>query len=171
VSGLEEILRGRIHKYGDNVDTDSIIPGRFLKEMDPKKLAEHAMEGIDPNFVKKVKPGDFVVAGRNFGCGSSREHAPIALRYAGIKAVLAKSFARIFYRNAIDGGHLIPIEIDDSVYEKLSDGDEIEVDVSKGIIRNLTKNEFYNIRPIPELVMKIIKAGGIFMFRYETEGV
>jgi len=164
---LEGVLRGRVHKYGDNVDTDSIIPGRFLKEMDPKKLAEHAMEGIDPDFVKKVRPGDFVVAGKNFGCGSSREHAPIALRYAGIKAVLAKSFARIFYRNAVDGGHLIPIEIDNNVYERLSDGDEIEVDVSKGIVRNLTKGEVYNIRPIPELVMKIIKAGGIFMFKHE----
>lgn len=160
-------MRGRVHKYGDNVDTDSIIPGRFLKEMDPKRLAEHAMEGIDPDFVKKVKPGDFIVAGKNFGCGSSREHAPIALRYAGIKAVLAKSFARIFYRNAVDGGHLIPIEIDNNVYERLSDGDEIEVDVSKGIIRNLTKGELYNIKPIPELVMKIIKAGGIFMFKQE----
>ncbi|MEM4675450.1 MAG: 3-isopropylmalate dehydratase small subunit [Nitrososphaerota archaeon] len=160
-------MRGRVHKYGDNVDTDSIIPGRFLKEMDPKKLAEHAMEGIDPDFVKKVRPGDFVVAGKNFGCGSSREHAPIALRYAGIKAVLAKSFARIFYRNAVDGGHLIPIEIDNNVYERLSDGDEIEVDVSKGIVRNSTKGEVYNIRPIPELVMKIIKAGGIFMFKHE----
>ncbi|MEM2329048.1 MAG: 3-isopropylmalate dehydratase small subunit, partial [Nitrososphaerota archaeon] len=127
----------------------------------------HAMEGIDPDFVKKVRPGDFVVAGKNFGCGSSREHAPIALRYAGIKAVLAKSFARIFYRNAVDGGHLIPIEIDNNVYERLSDGDEIEVDVSKGIVRNLTKGEVYNIRPIPELVMKIIKAGGIFMFKHE----
>lgn len=167
MSGLEEVLRGRAHKYGDNVDTDSIIPGRFLKEMDPKKLAEHAMEGIDPDFVKKVRPGDFIVAGKNFGCGSSREHAPIALRYAGIKAILAKSFARIFYRNAIDGGHLIPIEIDDNVYEKLSDGDEIEVDVSKGTIRNLTKDEVYSIRPIPELVMKIIRAGGIFMFKHE----
>lgn len=164
---LEEILRGRVHKYGDNVDTDAIIPGRFLKEMDPKKLAEHAMEGIDPNFVKKVRPGDFIVAGKNFGCGSSREHAPIALRYSGIKAVLAKSFARIFYRNAVDGGHLIPIEIDNNVYERLSDGDEIEIDISKGIIRNLTKGEVYNIRPIPELVMKIIKAGGIFMFKHE----
>ncbi|MEM1891956.1 MAG: 3-isopropylmalate dehydratase small subunit [Nitrososphaerota archaeon] len=160
-------MRGCVHKYGDNVDTDNIIPGRFLKEMDPKKLAEHAMEGIDPDFVKKVRPGDFVVAGKNFGCGSSREHAPIALRYAGIKAVLAKSFARIFYRNAVDGGHLIPIEIDNNVYERLSDGDEIEVDVSKGIVRNLTKGEVYNIRPIPELVMKIIKAGGIFMFKHE----
>ncbi|MDW8076419.1 MAG: 3-isopropylmalate dehydratase small subunit [Nitrososphaerota archaeon] len=160
-------MRGRVHKYGDNVDTDAIIPGRFLKEMDPKKLAEHAMEGIDPNFVKKVKPGDFIVAGKNFGCGSSREHAPIALRYSGIKAVLAKSFARIFYRNAVDGGHLIPIEIDNNVYERLSDGDEIEIDISKGIIRNLTKGEVYNIRPIPELVMKIIKAGGIFMFKHE----
>ncbi|MEM2909873.1 MAG: 3-isopropylmalate dehydratase small subunit [Nitrososphaerota archaeon] len=158
-------MRGRVHKYGDNVDTDSIIPGRFLKEMDPKKLAEHTMEGIDPNFVTKVKPGDFVVAGKNFGCGSSREHAPIALRYSGIKAVLAKSFARIFYRNAIDGGHLIPIEIDEKIYEKLSDDDEIEVDVLKGVIRNLTKVEVYNMRPIPELVMEIIKAGGIFMFK------
>ncbi|PUA34429.1 MAG: 3-isopropylmalate dehydratase small subunit [Candidatus Terraquivivens tikiterensis] len=160
-------MRGRVHKYGDNVDTDSIIPGRFLKEMDPKRLAEHAMEGIDPNFVMKVKQGDFIVAGKNFGCGSSREHAPIALKYAGIRAVLAKSFARIFYRNAVDGGFLIPIEIDDNIYERLSDGDEIEVDVSEGTIRNITKGEVYKMRPIPELVMKIIRAGGIFMFKQE----
>jgi len=164
---LEGVLRGRVHKYGDNVDTDSIIPGRFLKEMDPKRLAEHAMEGIDPNFVMKVKQGDFIVAGKNFGCGSSREHAPIALKYAGIRAVLAKSFARIFYRNAVDGGFLIPIEIDDNIYERLSDGDEIEVDVSEGTIRNITKGEVYKMRPIPELVMKIIRAGGIFMFKQE----
>lgn len=164
---MEGVLRGRVHKYGDNVDTDSIIPGRFLKEMDPKRLAEHAMEGIDPNFVMKVKQGDFIVAGKNFGCGSSREHAPIALKYAGIRAVLAKSFARIFYRNAVDGGFLIPIEIDDSIYERLSDGDEIEVDVSEGTIRNITKGEVYKMRPIPELVMKIIRAGGIFMFKQE----
>lgn len=164
---MEGVLRGRVHKYGDNVDTDSIIPGRFLKEMDPKRLAEHAMEGIDPNFVMKVKQGDFIVAGKNFGCGSSREHAPIALKYAGIRAVLAKSFARIFYRNAVDGGFLIPIEIDDNIYERLSDGDEIEVDVSEGTIRNITKGEVYKMRPIPELVMKIIRAGGIFMFKQE----
>ena len=164
---MPEKLRGRVHKYGDNVDTDDIIPGKFLKEIDPKKLAEHAMEGIDPEFVKRVKPGDFVVAGRNFGCGSSREHAPMALSHAGIRAVLAKSFARIFYRNAVDGGYLLPIEIDDSAYQRIATGDELELDLEKGEIKNITKDETYMMKPMPELVRKIVEAGGIFQFKFD----
>lgn len=161
---MKSIFSGRVHKYGDNVDTDVILPGKYLKEMDPERLAPHAMEGLDPQFVKKVKPGDFIVSGRNFGCGSSREHAPLALRYSGIKAVLAPSFARIFYRNAIDGGHLIPIEITVETYEQIVDGDEIEIDLGMQRINNITQQKEYGIKAFPELVLKILEAGGIFNY-------
>ncbi len=157
-------FRGRVHKYRENVDTDVIIPGKYLKEMDPLKLAQHALEGLDTEFVKKVKPGDFIVAGRNFGCGSSREHAPIALRYSGIKAVLTPSFARIFYRNAIDGGHLIPIEITNETYEQIADGDEIEIDLEKHTVVNITQETEYGIKAFPELIMKILEAGSLFKY-------
>lgn len=167
MSKLIDVYLGKAHKYGDNVDTDVIIPGRYLKELDPKKLAEHAMEGIDPNFVKKVKEGDFIVAGRNFGCGSSREHAPLTLKAVGIKAVLAISFARIFYRNAVDGGYLLPIEIDEDAYKRINDGDTLEIDLSKGEVRNLSKNEVYKMKPFPEIVKKIINAGGLFEYKFE----
>src|SRR3972149_3355792 len=140
-----EVLRGKAHKYGANVDTDVIIPGVFLKETDPKKLAQHAMEGIDPEFPKRVRPGDFVVAGRNFGCGSSREHAPIALKHCGVRAVLAPSFARIFYRNAVDGGHLLPVEIDDDTYHRIQPMDDLEIDLTTGRVTNLTRGETYGI--------------------------
>src|SRR5918996_757607 len=127
----EELMRGRVHKYEKaNIDTDVIIPGPYLKIHDHKELAKHALEGLDPAFPGKVRKGDFLVAGSNFGCGSSREHAPIALSYAGIKAVLAPSFARIFYRNAIDGGYLLPIEVTESTVDKISDGDELEIDIA-----------------------------------------
>jgi len=159
---MEDVLRGRVHKYGDNIDTDVIIPGQYLKEMDPNKLALHAMEGIDSEFVKRVKKGDLIAAGRNFGCGSSREHAPLALRYSGIRAVLAQSFARIFFRNAIDGGHLLPVEIDRTTYEKIRNGDQLEVDLNKGEIRNLTRNEIYKIKPLSKFVREVVAAGGIF---------
>jgi len=129
----------------DNIDTDVIIPGQYLKLHDYDEIAKHAMEGIDPNFHSKVQKGDFLVAGRNFGCGSSREHAPIALSQCGIQGVIAVSFARIFYRNAVDGGFLLPIEVDEQTYSKISDGDQIQVDTSKNEIKNLTKkpNLFY----------------------------
>lgn len=158
------VLRGRVHKYGANIDTDVIIPGAYLKEMDPKKLATHAMEGVDSEFTKKVKPGDFVVAGRNFGCGSSREHAPIALKYSGIKAVLAPTFARIFYRNAVDGGHLLPIEISDDAYSKIEKDDELEIDLQNGQIKNLSKGESYTMKPFPDIVLKIIQVGGLMNY-------
>jgi 3-isopropylmalate/(R)-2-methylmalate dehydratase small subunit len=149
-------IRGRVHKYDkDNIDTDVIIPGPYLKIHDHKELAKHAMEGIDPNFPQKVSQGDFLVAGSNFGCGSSREHAPIALSETGIKAILAQSFARIFYRNAVDGGYLLPIEIDKSTVKKISDGDEIEINIATNQITNITKNEQYVMKPFPELIAKI----------------
>lgn len=162
---LKDRLRGTAHKFGDNIDTDQIIPGSYLKEMNPSKLALHAMEGADSEFVKKVKKGDFIVAGKNFGCGSSREHAPLALRYAGIRAVLAPSFARIFYRNSVDGGHLLPIEIEDEAVRRIQRGDELEIDLSKGEVTNLTRNETHKMKPFPVLVQRIVEAGGLFKFK------
>lgn len=149
----------------DNIDTDVIIPGQYLKLHDYDEIAKHAMEGIDPNFHSKVQKGDFLVAGRNFGCGSSREHAPIALSQCGIQGVIAVSFARIFYRNAVDGGFLLPIEVDEHTYSKISDGDQIQVDTSKNEIKNLTKNQTYSMKPFSEIVSKIIAAGGLFKYK------
>ncbi|MFQ5969901.1 MAG: 3-isopropylmalate dehydratase small subunit [Nitrososphaerales archaeon] len=158
-------MRGIVHKYEkDNIDTDVIIPGPYLKIMDPKELAKHAMESLDKAFVTKVNPGDFVVAGENFGCGSSREHAPIALKHAGISAVLALSFARIFYRNSVDGAHLLPIQIEKDAYENISDKDELEIDISKAEIKNITKSKAYTMKPFPELIRKIIEAGGLLNY-------
>ena len=125
------------------------------------------MEGLDPDFHKKVGKGDFILAGKNFGCGSSREHAPIALSHSGISAVIALSFARIFYRNCVDGAFLLPIEVDQSTYQSISDGDELEIDIAKNSITNLTKNESYAMRPFSEIIGKIISAGGIFKFKPE----
>ncbi|MDQ3873899.1 MAG: 3-isopropylmalate dehydratase small subunit [Thermoproteota archaeon] len=159
-------MRGRVHKYDtDNIDTDVIIPGPYLKIHDHKELAKHAMEGIDPNFPQKVSHGDFLVAGSNFGCGSSREHAPIALSQTGIRAVLAQSFARIFYRNAVDGGYLLPIEIDESTIEKISDGDELEIYLMQNKITNIRKNENYLMKPFPQLILKIVEAGGLINYK------
>ncbi len=160
------MMTGKVIKYErDNIDTDVILPGTYLKLHDYDEIAKHAMEGIDPNFHARVKPGDYIVAGKNFGCGSSREHAPIALSHCGIKGVLALSFARIFYRNAVDGAFLLPIEIDVDTYKKISDGDELEVDTAKNEIKNLTKNEVYKMKPFSEIVAKIIAAGGLFKYK------
>lgn len=123
------------------------------------------MEGLDPGFRSRVREGDFIVAGRNFGCGSSREHAPIALSQSGIKAVLALSFARIFYRNSVDGAFLLPIEIDEEAYSAISDADELDVDIEAGVIRNTTRGQTYRIKPFPDIVGKIIAAGGLFRYR------
>ncbi len=159
-------MKGDVIKYQrDNIDTDVIIPGPYLKIHDYNELAKHAMEGLDIDFHSKVKEGDFIVTGRNFGCGSSREHAPIALAYSGIKAVLALSFARIFYRNAVDGAFLLPIEIDESTYNNISNGDSLEIDISKNEIKNLTKNQTYTMKPFSELIGKIIAAGGLFNYK------
>ena len=157
---------GNVIKYEqDNIDTDVIIPGTYLKIHDYNELATHAMEGIDPDFPSKVKEGDFIVAGKNFGCGSSREHAPIALSTCGIKAVIATSFARIFYRNSVDGAFLLPIEVDDETYQNISNSDQLEVNIEKNQIKNLTKNEVYSIKPFSEIIAKIIAAGGLFKYK------
>ena len=159
-------MKGNVIKYEqDNIDTDVILPGTYLKIHDYAELAKHAMEGLDPNFHSKVKEGDFIVAGRNFGCGSSREHAPIALAHSGIKAVLALSFARIFYRNAVDGAFLLPIEIDEDTLKDVSEGDELEINIDNNEIKNLTKNKKYQMKPFSELIGKIIAAGGLFKFK------
>jgi 3-isopropylmalate/(R)-2-methylmalate dehydratase small subunit len=151
--------QGRVHKYGNNVDTDVIIPARHLNTQDHKELASHCMEDIDKDFINKVQQGDIMVAGDNFGCGSSREHAPIAIKAAGIDCVIANTFARIFYRNAINIG--LPIMECPEASEKIEAGDEVEVDFDSGIIKNLTKGEEYKAHPFPESIQKIIKAGGL----------
>lgn len=163
---MNKTLRGKVHKYErDNIDTDVIIPGPYLKIHDHKELAKHAMEGIDPKFPEKVQQGDFLVTGSNFGCGSSREHAPIALSQTGIRAILAPTFARIFYRNAVDGGYLLPIEIDEATVKKISDTDELEIDLASNRITNVTKNEQYSMKPFPELIAKIVEAGGLMKYK------
>ena len=164
-------MKGRVHKYESaNIDTDVIIPGPYLKIHDHKELAKHAMEGIDPKFPEKVSQGDFLVCGSNFGCGSSREHAPIALSQAGIKAILAPSFARIFYRNAVDGGYLLPIEIEESTMNRIADRDELEIDIAHNKITNRTRNnESYSMKPFPEIISKIVNAGGLINFKYDEE--
>ena len=151
--------RGFVHKYGDNVDTDVIIPARYLNVSDHAELAAHCMEDIDPEFIKKIRPNDLIVAGRNFGCGSSREHAPIAIKTSGVSCVIASTFARIFYRNAINIGLAI-FECAEAS-EKISAGDEVLVDFDTGIISNITKGETYEARPFPDFIKEIISAGGL----------
>ena len=159
-------MKGKVIKYEqDNIDTDVILPGQYLKLHDHAELGEHAMEGLDSNFHSKAKEANIIVTGKNFGCGSSREHAPIAISACGIKAVLALSFARIFYRNSVDGAYLLPIEIDEKTYSSISENDELEIDTSKNEIKNITKNELYSMKPFPELIGKIISAGGIFKYK------
>jgi 3-isopropylmalate/(R)-2-methylmalate dehydratase small subunit len=153
---------GRVHKYGDNVDTDVIIPARYLNTSDPKELASRCMEDIDKDFVKKVKPGDIIVAGSNFGCGSSREHAPIAIKASGISCVIAETFARIFYRNSINIGLPI-IECAEAVRE-IEDGDMVEIDFDSGIITDKTKDKQYKGQAFPEFMQRIIKAEGLINY-------
>ena len=159
-------MKGRVIKYEqDSIDTDVILPGQYLKLHDHDELGEHAMEGLDPNFHSKAKEATIIVTGKNFGCGSSREHAPIAISACGIKAVLALSFARIFYRNSVYGAYLLPIEIDENTYASISEKDELEIDTSKNEIKNLTKNQTYTMKPFPDLISKIIEAGGLFKYK------
>jgi len=150
-------MKGKAHKFGDDINTDYIISGRYKFSItDPQELAKHIFEDIAPDFYKKIKEGDFIVAGENFGCGSSREQAPLAIKTAGIKAVIAKSFARIFYRNAINLG-LMLMEADTS---KINDGDELEIDLENNKIRNLTRGLEIEIKPLPQLMQEIIRLGG-----------
>lgn len=153
------LIKGRTWRFGADIDTDAIIPARYLNTSDPEELARHVMEDADPGFPEKVKHGDIIVADKNFGCGSSREHAPIAIKAAGIQAVVAKSFARIFYRNAFNIG--LPIFESSEASEKIREGDEIEIDADSGLIRNLTMNEQYQAKPIPSFMQELIKAGGL----------
>jgi 3-isopropylmalate/(R)-2-methylmalate dehydratase small subunit len=149
---------GNAHKFGDNVDTDVIIPARFLNMSKPEELAPHCMEDIDSRFTAKVKPGDIITAGKNFGCGSSREHAPIAIKAAGIAAVCAQSFARIFYRNAINTG--LPI-LEFPEADTIDDGDHLQIDFKTGLVYNVTQDKTYTAEPFPESIQEIIQAGGL----------
>jgi 3-isopropylmalate/(R)-2-methylmalate dehydratase small subunit len=152
-------FHGTAHRYGRDVDTDVIIPARYLNTSVPEELARHCMEDIDAGFVGKVQPGDILVAEENFGCGSSREHAPIAIKASGISVVIATSFARIFYRNAINTG--LPIMESPEAVAGIADGDEIEVDADSGVIVNVTRGETYSAQPFPPFVKDIIEQGGL----------
>ena len=154
-----ENARGKVFKYGDNVDTDVIIPARYLNSSDPNELSTHCMEDIDKEFVSKVKKGDIIVAGKNFGCGSSREHAPISIKASGVSCVIAETFARIFYRNSINIGMLI-IECPEASKE-IEQGDDVEIDFNTGIIKDITKGTTYQGQSFPEFMQKIIDAGGL----------
>ena len=158
-------LRGRVIKYGEDVNTDVIIPSKYLAYTNPSDMAKHAMEGIDPSFLEKVRERKIVVAGRNFGCGSSREQAPIALKYAGVEGVVAESFARIFYRNAVNIG--LPVLECVSVAEYVDDGSEIEVDMAEGVVRNITKGKVLRGSPTPEFLLRIMERG---LVQYVKEG-
>jgi len=155
-------LRGKVHKYGADVNTDVIIPARYLNVYDPAELAQHCMEDLDPEFLKRVKPGDIIVAGSNFGCGSSREHAPLAIKAAGISCVIAKSFARIFYRNALNTG--LPILECEEAVGKTRAGDILEVELSTGEIVNVTRGLTFKAKPFPAFMLKLIKAGGLIEY-------
>ena len=156
---MEKKVQGRVHKYGDDVNTDVIIPARYLNIHDMDELSLHCMEDIDPKFVEKANPGDIIVACDNFGCGSSREHAPVVIKQRGISCVIATTFARIFYRNAINIG--LPIMECPEASERIEDGDEVAIDFESGVITNVTKRETYQAAPFPAFIQEIIDAGGL----------
>ncbi|MCI6030789.1 3-isopropylmalate dehydratase small subunit [Dialister succinatiphilus] len=156
------VLEGKVWRYGDNIDTDVIIPARYLNTFDPKELAKHCMVDIDKDFAQKVRPGDIMVGGKNFGCGSSREHAPVAIKACGVPVIIAASFARIFYRNGINVG-LPLMEIGDNV-ERIHAGDKLSVDLSSGQIRDLTTGETFQAPPLPGFIQDIAKAGGLIQY-------
>ena len=155
-------LRGKAWKYGDDVDTDVIIPARYLNTSDPAELARHCMEDIDASYASKVSRGDIIVAGKNFGCGSSREHAPIAIKASGASAVIARSFARIFYRNSFNMG--LPIFEAPQAVDEIDPGDRIAVDMAKGTLRNETKGKEYRIAPVPPFMQELVAAGGLLNY-------
>jgi len=155
-------MQGNVYKFGHNVDTDAIIPARYLNTTDAGELARHVMEDADPDFPQKVRPGDIIVALKNFGCGSSREHAPLAIKAAGISAVIAQSFARIFYRNAINIG--LPILVSPEAAEKIAPGDRVSVDLATGRIENLTTGEHYQATPFPPFMQDLIEKGGLIPY-------
>lgn len=161
------MIKGKAHRYGDNIDTDVIIPARYLNTSDHAELAKHCMEDLDPEFTKKIAKGDIIVGGYNFGCGSSREHAPIAIRASGISMVIAKSFARIFYRNAINTG--LPIIESPEAVEGIQDGDEISVNLETGEIHNISQGVSYQGLPFPDFIKGIIKTGGLLNYLKEEK--
>ncbi len=161
-------ITGKTWKFGNDIDTDAIIPARYLNTIDPAALASHCMEDADAQFASRVKAGDIIAAGKNFGCGSSREHAPISIKAAGVACVVAHSFARIFYRNALNMG--LPILECPEGAERIESGDELEIDLDSGLIRNLTKKEEYAAQPIPPFMQKLIKAGGLMEYVKEQLG-
>ena len=156
------MLKGKVHKYGANVNTDVIIPARYLNIYDSTELAKHCMEDIDEDFLNRVQPGDIIMATTNFGCGSSREHAPMAIKAAGISCVIAQSFARIFFRNSIDIG--LPLLECEEAVDKTESGDILEIDLSRGEIKNLTKNMSFTASPYPDFMTEIIAAGGLIEY-------
>jgi len=153
------IITGKAVKVGDHVNTDVILPGKYLVFIEPEELAKHALEGLDPHFPEKAKSGVVLVAGKNFGCGSSREQAPIALKHANVKCVVADSFARIFYRNAINIG--LPVVECKQISNKISEGDQLAVDLAEGLIKDLTQNQSWQVKPIPKFLLEILTAGGL----------
>jgi len=155
-------MKGTVHKYGANVDTDAIIPARYLNTSDPAELAKHCMEDIDADFVKRHKPGDVIAATSNFGCGSSREHAPLSIKASGISCVIAKSFARIFFRNAINIG--LPLLESEEAPDNINMGDVVEVDLASGKIKNLTNGKTFTAKPYPDFMAAIINAGGLIEY-------
>ncbi len=161
------IIKGKVHKFGNDINTDDIIAAKYLISTDPKELGSHCMENIAPDFLKKVSPGDIIVAGKNFGCGSSREHAPLAIKGSGISAVLAKSFAGIFFRNAINIG-LPFLEIQNA--DRINEGDVLEIDLSSGSIKNLAQNKTYTTQAFPEFLQEIINDGGLISYVKRKKG-
>lgn len=161
--------QGKVYKFGDNIDTDVIIPARYLNTSDPKELASHCMEDIDETFTKRVIPGSIMVGGRNFGCGSSREHAPLAIKVSGISCIIAESFARIFYRNSINIG--LPILESKEASEEIKEGDEVSVDFETGVIKNHTSGKEYKAVGFPQFIQEIIKANGLVEYLKTNKGV
>ena len=161
-------MKGKAWKFGDDVNTDEIIPARYLNTIDPQELAAHCMEDADAAFAKKVEPGDVIVGGANFGCGSSREHAPISIKGAGVSCVIAKTFARIFFRNCINTG--LPILVCPEAADEMHTGDELEIDLASGRITNVTQGKAYETAPFPKAMQDIIAAGGLMNFVKQTQG-
>jgi 3-isopropylmalate/(R)-2-methylmalate dehydratase small subunit len=162
---MEKKIKGRVWKFGDDIDTDIIIPGRYLVLTDEKELAEHVMEGLGSDFSLNVQKGDIILAGKNFGCGSSREHAPIAIKGAGISAVVAESFARIFYRNAINVG--LTLLESKNISKKVSQGDEIEINIERGVLTDLNTGEEFEVKNLPEFMLDILNKGGLIPYLNE----
>ncbi|MBI5237249.1 MAG: 3-isopropylmalate dehydratase small subunit [Deltaproteobacteria bacterium] len=162
-------LKGKVWKFGSDIDTDRIIPARYLNTSDPAELGRHCMEDDDPAFISKVRPGDIIVADKNFGCGSSREHAPIAIKASGVSCVIAKSFARIFYRNSFNTG--LPILESTEVSDTAEQGDELDVDLATGEIHNITRGLKFTARPVPSFMQELVSAGGLIEWVKKREGL